>query len=61
MTRLYCHDFINDPDKPSCCDSCHDDVEMGYGDYFEVELGDGRVFLGCCRVCEWLASKELFI
>ncbi len=55
--RIYCHDFISDPDKPNCCGSCHDDVEMGYGDLFELTLDDGRTFLGCCKVGEWLANR----
>lgn len=43
-----------------CCDSCHDDGELGY-DMLDVEV-DGREAEVCCHVLhaanEWAAAVE---
>lgn len=55
--RVTCTDFAGDPEKPQCCGSCHDDSDMGYESY-ECLLNDGRLFIGCCKVAEWLDKRE---
>lgn len=53
----YCDDILDDQ-KPSCCDSCHDDFEAYPGDYeVEVELF-GNTYIVCCSVASWLKSLE---
>ena len=51
-----CHDF---PDAPSCCDSCHEDEERGYG---MCELrrddGDGLDAYVCCAVLRHIDSDQ---
>lgn len=48
-----CEVFCRDTgiDEPMCCDSCHEDEEMGYFDLPEVwyERGTGY-YVACCRV-----------
>lgn len=53
--RVYCCE-IEDTGKPQCCTSCHDDREAGY-DGYECALPDGRYFIGCCTVGEWLLKR----
>ena len=35
--------------KEGCCDSCHDEYELGYHDLLEV-CDNGEDYLVCCRV-----------
>lgn len=32
-----------------CCDTCHDDANVGYADMIEVEFGDGY-YVVCCSM-----------
>ena len=51
----YCSDF---PDAPRCCDSCHDDMDTGYGDDLFFDLVDGREARVCCAVMRWLDDHQ---
>ena len=48
---ICCWDLRNVPGKPSCCGSCHDEVEDGYYDYMS---GDWENWSICCAVNTWL-------
>lgn len=38
--------------EPWCCDSCHEDFDLGYSDLMEVALQDGREAFVCCKAEE---------
>lgn len=48
MTK-YCEDLKDCIGVPSCCSSCHEEIEQGFGDY---QGPDG--FCLCCQVAGWL-------
>lgn len=41
-----------------CCDSCHDDINDGYQDYFEADLPGGLLALVCCRISTRMEERE---
>lgn len=51
---LRCGDFNQYPDKPNCCGSCHDDIDEGYAEPVEIDLPNGKHFIGCCTMAGWL-------
>lgn len=56
MDEVYCQTFKDMTGIPQCCGSCHDDRELGY-DGYECSLPDGRYFIGCCVVGQWLCTQ----
>lgn len=50
---VFCHELVDVP--VSCCDSCHDDVEYGYG-LNEFTL-DGIDYEVCCKVAVALGRR----
>lgn len=56
----YCTDYDGHPDKPSCCDSCHDDEETGYEGLLEKYNEDDQLtHMVCCKVHTWLEDKDV--
>jgi hypothetical protein len=52
---IVCMDFADRPGFPGCCDSCHDDANLGYGDNLDCALPGTTVAARlCCRVLGWL-------
>lgn len=46
-----------DVDIPvDCCDSCHEDEEMGYESFIEVEY-NGSDYLVCCSIYNEFESR----
>lgn len=54
--NIYC-DEIHGPEKPDCCNSCHDEFDEGYSDHLNVQLPDGRWTSVCCTVATWLRTN----
>jgi hypothetical protein len=54
---LSCKDFPVD----TCCNSCHDEWEDGYGDPLEGTLPDGREYMVCCAVNRWIETHPEFV
>lgn len=52
LPRGGCQQFVSEVGMTrsvSCCDSCHDDEDHGYGELFEV-IEDGRMLYLCCNI-----------
>lgn len=54
---LYCTDLDKEPGFPGCCDSCHEDANIGYDDLAEFYVGERMTHKVCCRVSGWLQSR----
>ena len=54
---ITCNDFKNVQDRPSCCNSCHDDADE-YGYFLS---GDGENYDVCCTRANWLEAHGVDI
>ena len=57
----YCSDLAQllSPDdrvSASCCASCHDDCDMGYGDMCNKEINGEEYYICCSMLHEWEAD-----
>lgn len=41
----------------TCCDSCHEDCDAGYGELMELEFAGGKGLV-CCAIIRYLDKKE---
>lgn len=59
MTVEYCAAFERLPGFPGCCDSCHEDWNLGYEQPMERydDKTDELLSLTCCRVHHWLLDQ----
>ena len=48
-----CFDFKDESGFPGCCDSCHDEQDMGFGDLCGGDFKGEEVHV-CCKVLLWL-------
>ena len=57
---IYCQEAIklHNLSNTSCCDSCHDEWDEGYGDPIELYIGD-KTYYVCCGVMRALEDKGI--
>lgn len=58
MTYFSCKDLSNEfRIDLDCCDSCHEDFDLGYFDLMEKEI-DEKNYKICCRMFERVKKLE---
>lgn len=55
--NLYCDD-IQSIHLFRCCDGCHDEEFLGFGDYMETELPNGKTLFHCCGLLDWVKDPD---
>lgn len=55
----YCQD-VEGPGKPDCCNSCHEDNELGFSDLADVydAKTDEITHSVCCTVKTWIGAQK---
>jgi hypothetical protein len=57
--NMSCQDFEDAmvEHKANCCNSCHDEINEGYGYHFDTEW-EGRTVYCCCSVLELIEKLK---
>jgi hypothetical protein len=60
-TPLYCDDLRDKPGFPGCCESCHEEIRLGYSELMELQydpVTQEVTHRVCCKVMDWLGGIE---